>query len=93
MCLVRDYRPGLLLREENNNIQTLNTNKAVVKNDILTTLSKENMALARPSCVDSDTISVKETLTAKTPSQEVSASLKCLSNFAECLVTHSVCPN
>ncbi|XP_028392907.1 WD repeat-containing protein 43-like [Dendronephthya gigantea] len=53
VCLVRDYRPGLLLREENNNQQSLNTNKAVVKNDLLTTLSTENMALARPSCGES----------------------------------------
>ncbi|XP_046859351.1 WD repeat-containing protein 43-like [Xenia sp. Carnegie-2017] len=52
VCLVRDYRPGLLLREENNN-QRSGTNKAVVKNDLLTTVSVENMALARPSCGES----------------------------------------
>ena len=49
---MRDYRPGLLLREENNN-QRSGTNKAVVKNDLLTTLSVENMALAQPSCGES----------------------------------------
>ncbi|XP_046863644.1 WD repeat-containing protein 43-like [Xenia sp. Carnegie-2017] len=52
VCLVRDYRPGLLLREENNNERS-GTNKAVVKNDLITTLSVENMALAQPSCGES----------------------------------------
>ena len=74
MCLVRDYRPGLLLREENNNQETQSRNKAVVKNDLLTTLSTENMVLARPSCAEtvSGAQSTREASTAQTPSQEVS---------------------
>lgn len=70
VCLVRDYRPGLLLREENNNQRTPNTNKAVVKNDVLTTLGTENMALARPSCGASGT-STRSTKEASAPSQEL----------------------
>ena len=45
-----------------------------MKNDVLTTLGTENMALARPSCGDtgSGTRSTKEAFAVSTPSQEVS---------------------
>lgn len=52
-CLVRDYKSGLLLREENNNQRKASTNKAQVKQNSLTTLGTENMVLARPSLRDS----------------------------------------
>ena len=74
VCLVRDYRSGLLLCEENNNQRTLSANKAVVKNDLLTTLGTENMALARPSCGDSGsgTRSTREASAVSTSSLELS---------------------
>lgn len=52
MCLVRDYKSGLLLQEENNNQRKPSTNKAQVKQNLLTTLGTENMVLARPSFGD-----------------------------------------
>lgn len=74
VCLVRDYRSGLLVREENNNQRTPDTNKAQVKPNLLTTLGAENMALARPSCGDSGsgTKLKKGSATEKTASQELS---------------------
>lgn len=53
VCLVRDYKAGLLLLEENNNQRKPNTNRAQVKQNLLTTLGTESMALARPSYGDS----------------------------------------